>query len=170
MPHSIPNSAGLICTSQASERTPARAVGCFNLPARRALTLRIKAPGELRITHGRVWVTYVDAANDASVRAGDHFLQAGEVLHLAGSQQVVMEALDAPSSTPENSSVYFSWEPQAALNLVASHRRVQHAHEVRQPLSDLGTALHQALWAAGRLAQGLAASLACTLMPGRHTP
>jgi hypothetical protein len=166
MHHAIPTSASLICSSQAIERTPARAVGCFKLPTQRALTLTIRAPGELRIAHGRVWVTFGNSADDASVRAGDHFLNAGEVLRLACGQQAVMESLQAQP----DSSVYFSWEPDAALSSAAASRRVQHAHaEVRQPLLDLGTALHQAAWALGRLMHGLGRSLACTLMLRRST-
>ena len=169
MHHAIPTTASLICSSQAIGRTPARAVGRFKLPTHHALTLSIKTPGELRIAHGRVWVTFADAAQDATVRAGDHFLQAGELLRLACGQQVVMEAFDAqPASSmnsPVNSSAYFSWEPDTALGLATSPRRVQHAHaEVRQPLLDLGAALHQAGWALGRLVHGLGRSLACKLM------
>lgn len=177
MHHAIPNTASLICSSQAADRTPARAVGCFKLPTHHALTLNIKAPGELRIAHGRVWVTFADAAQDATVRAGDHFLQAGELLRLACGQQVVVEAFDAQPassvSSPVNSSAYFSWEPDAALSLAQRAllpQGLQHAHaEVRQPLLDLGAALHQAGWALGRLVHGLGRSLACTLMPRRST-
>lgn len=127
----------------------------------------------MRIAHGRVWVTFGNSADDAGVRAGDHFLNAGEVLRLACGQQVVMEAFDTQSGSSVNTPVYFSWEPDAALSLAArasSSRRVQHAHaEVRQPLLDLGTALHQAGWALGRLVHGLGRSLACTLMLRRST-
>jgi Protein of unknown function (DUF2917) len=171
MHHAILASASLICSSQAIEHTPARAVGCFKLPTRHALTLSVKSPGELRIAHGRVWVTFGNSDDEAMARAGDHFLQAGEVLHLACGQQVVMEAFDAQPSSAVNSSVYFNWEPDAALSLAArasSSRRVQHA-QVRQPLLDLGTALHQAAWALGRLVHGLGLRLACTLMLRRST-
>lgn len=177
MHHVIPNIFGLICSSQAIDRTPARAVGCFKLPTHRALTLSIKAPGELRIAHGRVWLTLTDAVQDETVRAGDHFLKAGELLRLARGQQVVMEALDTQPASSLNSSAissaYFSWEPDAALSLTARAllpRRVQYAHaEVRQPLLDLGVALHQAGWALGRLVHGLSRGLACTLMLRRST-
>ncbi|MGB4115237.1 MAG: DUF2917 domain-containing protein [Polaromonas sp.] len=164
MHHAIPVSASLICSSQAMQHTPARAVGCFKLPTRHALTLIIRAPGELRLAHGQAWLTFANAAQDATVRAGDHFLQAGEVLHLACGQQVVMESMNAQA----DSSVYFSWEPDAALSLATSPRHVQHA-QVRQPLMDLGAALHQAAWALSRLVHGLGLRLACSLMLRRST-
>ncbi|NQW94249.1 MAG: DUF2917 domain-containing protein [Polaromonas sp.] len=109
------------------------------------MSLSIRAPGELRIAHGRVWVTFANAADDTSVRAGDYFLSAGEVLRLASDQQVVMESIDEQSHWSANSSVFFRWEPDAAMSQAGSSRRVQHARpEVRQPLLDLAAALHQA--------------------------
>ena len=170
MHHDIPTSASLICFSQAVQSTPARAVGCFKLQPRHALSLSINAPGELRIAHGRVWVTFGNSADDAWVRAGDHFLSAGEVLRLAWGQQVVMESIDAQPHSSANTPVYFSWEPDAALLQAGSPRRVQHARsQLRQPLLDLAAALHQAGWALGRLVHGVGSSVACALMPRRST-
>ena len=156
------DSASLICSQQAMNHVPARAVGCFKLPAGRAMSLLPNTSGELRIAHGQVWVTYANAALDASVRAGDHFLQQGDALHLTCGQKVVMEAFDSAN----NASVYFSWEPDAVTHQVASSRRLQAANsEVRQPLLDLVAALHQAGWALGRLVRGLAGQVVCALMP-----
>lgn len=162
MHHATFDFASLICSCQAMQRIPAHAVGCFKLPHRHALTLTITAPGELRIAHGKVWLTFADAAQDASVRAGDHFLQPGEVLHLARGQKVVMEALDARP----DAAAYFSWAPDAALSAThaVSPLLLQHA-EVRQPLLDLGAALHQVGCAFGRLVQ----RVACILMLRRRT-
>ena len=170
MHHAIPTSASLICSSQAIECTPARAVGCFKLPTHHALTLSIRTSGELRIAHGRVWVTFGNAADDAEVRAGDHFLNAGEVLRLACGQQVVMEAFGTHSGSCVNAPVYFSWEPDAALRPADSPRRAYRAQsEVRQPLLDLPAALQQAGWALGRLVHGVGRSLACSLTLRRST-
>ena len=150
------------------QRTPVHALGYFKLQPRHALTLTIRAPGELRIAHGKVWLTFANAAQDASVRAGDHVLQPGEALQLAGGQTVVMEAVDSRL----DEAVYFSWEPVAALSadVSVSPRRLQQAHEVRQPLLDLGEALHQAGRAFGRLVHGVASNLACAHMVRRSTP
>ena len=104
------------------------------------------------------------------MRAGDHFLGAGDLLRLLPGQQLVMEAYEKDA----DASAYFSWEPDAAMNFATPAslpRRVQHAHAgVRQPLLDLGAALQHAAWAFGRLVQGLAAHLVSTLTLRRGMP
>ncbi len=57
--------------------------------------MRPKAPGVLRVTQGCAWVTFDDAADDVSVQAGDHFLNANQDLHIKAGQALVMEALNA---------------------------------------------------------------------------
>ena len=168
MHRAITDFSSLICSSQAMQRTPAHALGCFKLQPHHALTLTVRAPGELRIAHGQVWLTLANAAHDASVRAGDHFLHPGEALQLDSGQTLVMEALDSRL----DEAVYFSWEPNAALSAYfpVSLRRLQQAHEVRQPLLDMGEALLQAGRAFGRLVRGVASNLACALMVRRSTP
>ena len=165
MHHNISQAAGLICSQQANSQVPARAVGCFKLSAGRAMSLTPNVPGELRIAHGRAWLTFGHAADEAAVRAGDYFLDAGDLVHLYPGQQLVLEAHQKSTDKNAFDSVYFSWEPDAALNLAASSRRAQYTRvDVQQPLRDLGDALHQAGGALGRLAQGVAGNLACTLM------
>ena len=140
--------AGLICTQQATHQVPAQAVGCFKLSAGRAMSLTPTVPGELRMAHGRVWVTFTNAANDSTARAGDHFLAAGDLLRLQAGQQLVLEMV---GNNPHE-SVYFSWETDTVLSVAASPRRRQLAQaEVRQPLLDLGACLRQAAWALIRL-------------------
>ena len=161
MHHNIPHSTSLICSQQPVDNVPTRAVGCFKLSAGRAMSLTPTVPGELRIAHGRVWLTFGNAADNAAVRAGDYFLDAGDLVRLYPGQRLVMEVI----SKNTDQSVYFSWEPDAALSLAASPRRAHCTQiDVQQPLRDLGGALHQAGWALGRMAQGLAGNLACTLM------
>ena len=163
----MPLSASLICSQQANRQVPAHAVGCFKLSSGQALSLTPRASGELRIAHGRVWATFANASGDVSARAGDHFVNAGEALRLQPGQQLVLEAYD---NAPQG-HVYFSWEPDAAMNRVALPRRAQHTHaEVRQPLLDLGKALQHAAWAFGRLVQGLAGQAVCTLTLRRGMP
>lgn len=129
------------------------------------MTLAPRAAGELRIAHGRVWVTFGIGANDVTAQAGDHFLDAGDLLRLLPGQNVVMQGYEKTA----NASVYFSWEPDAAVGPAASSRPVQSARiDVRQPLNDLGLALHLAGNALGRLVQGLAAGLAGALVPHRR--
>ena len=153
-----PYTASLVSSHNASEQTPACAVGCFKLNAAKAMTLSPSASGQLRIAHGRVWVTFANAALDLSACAVDHFLEQGDMLRLAGGQQVVMEAVDAVP----NPIAYFCWEPDAVLHAkhAAPHQQTQRVHEVRPALIDLRVALHQAGWALTRLMQGLASSVA----------
>ena len=167
MYHSIPPTAGLFCSHQATHKVPAYAVGCFKLSAGRAMSLSPNMPGELRIAHGSVWLTFTNAASDSTARAGDHFLGAGDLLRLQPGQHLVMEGYEKNASE----SVYFSWEPDAVMSSAALPRRVRHVHaDVRQPLLDLGTALHQAAWALGRLVQGLAAHALGALTLRRSMP
>ena len=170
MHYNIPELAGLICSQQANHQVPARAVGCFKLSAGRALSLTPAAPGELRIAHGRVWLTFGHAADNAAVRAGDYFFDAGDLVHLYPGQQLVMEVHHQNSDGNASDAVYFSWEPDTAPSLAASLRRAHCTQiDVQLPLRDLGSALHQAGRVLGRLAQGLAVNLACTL-GRRHAP
>ena len=151
------DSDGMTCSQQAMSHVPAGAVGCFKMPAGRAMSLAPNAAGELRIAHGQVWVTFTDAALDSSARGGDHFLQAGDVLHLACGQKVVMEVSGTRLASTENTPAYFSWEPDAILSQTVRARQLQYAYVgVRQPAQDLAVALYQMGGALGRLAQGLA--------------
>ena len=160
----IPKSASLICSQQATSRAPAHAVGCFKLTAGCAMSLAPRASGELRIAHGQVWVTFGNAANDITARAGDHFLGAGDLLRLLPGQQLVMES----HKKNDNACVYFSWEPDAAVSRAAvTGSALSSSVQVRQSLRDLGLALHLAGHALGRLVRGLAASTASLVVPRR---
>ncbi|MFC5522841.1 DUF2917 domain-containing protein [Polaromonas jejuensis] len=98
---------------QATDATTGRVEGlpgCWKLGAGRALTLHASQAGELRIAHGRVWVTFNNAGQDLSVRAGDHFLSRGDGLFLRAGESLVMESFGI-GHVP---SAYFSWEPARA--------------------------------------------------------
>ncbi len=142
--------------------------GCWKLGDGRALTLRPTQPGVLRIAHGRVWITFDNAQQDDGVRAGDHFLGAGEVLKLLPGQVLVMESWNAA----ENSAAYFSWDPLPATEGVAiatASRRVLAGSApwragVAQPLRDLRLALGLVAAASGRLAFGLTGTAAAAVL------
>ena len=162
----IPKSASLICSQQATSRAPERAVGCFKLTAGCAMSLAPRASGELRIAHGLAWVTFGNAANDITARAGDHFLGAGDLLRLLPGQQLVMES----HKKNDNACVYFSWEPDAAVSRAAVTGSAQSSSvQVRQSLRDLGLALHLTGNALGRLVQVLATGIASLVVPHRCT-
>lgn len=117
--------------------------GCWKLGHGRALTLLSGQAGELRVAHGRVWVTFDDAGQDVRVRAGDYFLQAGESMAMPAGCSLVMESFAVGGA----SAAYFTWEPAAQ------------ARGVVQLFSDLLMALRLVGNAAGRLVRGLAVGL-----------
>ena len=76
-----------------------------SVPAGQALSLRARQAGTLRSTNVRLWLTFSSAADDASVRGGDHFLESGQGLALAAGQAVVLQAWSAGVAAS------FAWEP-----------------------------------------------------------
>lgn len=142
--------------------------GSWKLAEGRALTLRARSAGVLRIAHGAVWITFDNAQRDDGVRGGDHFLGAGDVLHLLPGQSLVMESWQAQA----HSSAYFSWDPLPASAAVSiAHTRIAAlarsfaAHGgVLQPLRDLRAALGLAVGATGRLLAGLVLAPAAALL------
>jgi len=133
--------------------------GSWKLAQGRALTLRARSGGVLRIAQGAVWITFNNAQRDDSERGGDHFLGTGDVLHLLPGQTLVMESLKAGA----HSSAYFSWDPlPASAGATVAHSRpvlarsVATRGQVLQLLRDLRAALGLALVASARLVAGLA--------------
>lgn len=128
--------------------------GYCKLEAGQALTLHARQAGVLRITRGRVWLTFNVAEKGIGARTGDHFLSRGESLQLAAGEAVVME----PYGLGHVPSAYYIWEAAAASRPVT----LSTSAGVRQPLADLRLALGLALAALGRLARGLAAGVGAT--------
>lgn len=117
--------------------------GCWKLGHGSALTLLVGQAGKLRIAHGRVWITFDDAARDPVVRAGDHFLEAGESMELAAGRSLVMESFAVGQAT----AAYFTWEPVVQPSGAA------------QLFRDLCVAMGLAGSAATRLVRGVASGL-----------
>ena len=130
--------------------------GTWKLGAGRAITLQPPEPGVLRIAHGSVWATFDGPQRGAANDQGDYVIGAGDRMHLAAGQRVVIEAWR------RESPAYFTWEPQADTAAVATARYAQ----VVQPWTDLQRALLLAGAAAVRLAAGLA-GLGAGLASGR---
>jgi Protein of unknown function (DUF2917) len=125
--------------------------GYCKLEAGRALTLRVRQASVLRITHGRVWLTFNVVEKGAGARTGDFFLSRGESLPLAAGEVVVME----PYGLGDEPSAYYSWEAVAASRASKSAEPASWHANVLQPLADLRLALGLTLGALGRLARGL---------------
>ncbi|NMM11651.1 MAG: DUF2917 domain-containing protein [Polaromonas sp.] len=57
-----------------------------------ASTMKTHRAGVLRVSQGRLWLTFTHARHDLGVRAGDYFLNCGESLALGAGEVVVMES------------------------------------------------------------------------------
>ncbi len=119
------------------------------LAARRAISLRPRQAGMLRLTQGRVWATLDGPRQGAGNESGDHFLQSGQCLRVGAGQHLVLE----PWPDPGEAAVHFDWAPVAAA---ASASAARWNATVMGPLREVGQALLMAGCALGRLALGLA--------------
>lgn len=105
--------------------------GLWKLDAGRAVTLRPKGAGVLRIARGRVWAT-VDGPHER--QAGDLFLDAGSHLAVQAGQRLVIEPLGAAGSP----ATVFDWTPAPAIPAW------RWPAVLVQPASDLGLAMANA--------------------------
>ncbi len=128
---------------------PAGLAGCWKLAPGRALSLRPREAGVLRIRQGRAWATLDERPRGHGPDAGDYFLLAGEQLAVQPGRHLVIESLD-------HGILGFEWlHAPVALPL-----RVSHWNEtVLQPLADLCRAAQLACAALLRLLRGLLGTL-----------
>lgn len=120
--------------------------GTWKLGARRAITLRPRQDGVLRIAHGCVWATFDGPHQGPLNDQGDRIVGAGGRLRLRAGQKLVVETWDAAAPA------YFSWDPAPAPLASVSAQ----AGGVVQPLSDLRLAVVLGVGAVRRLAFALA--------------
>ena len=134
--------------------------GTWKLAGGRAITLRPREAGILRVAYGQLWVTFDGPHSGPPNDLGDHFIGVGERLRLRAGQSLVVEARDAKAPT------YFSWDPLPAGALIATPRLAP----VVQPLADLRTAWVLGAGAVRRLVAGLAAlAWGLAMARGRET-
>jgi len=145
----------MLTQTQQSSAVPAPP-GAWKLAAGRAMSLRPREAGVLRVAQGRIWATFDGPHRGPLNDLGDQILDPGDVLRLRGGQGLVIEAWDAQAPA------FFSWDwlpdpaPRAAPRFAA----------VAQPLADLRAALALGAGAAVRLVAALA-DLAWSLAVGR---
>jgi hypothetical protein len=82
--------------------------GTWKLAAGRAMTLRPRKPGLLRVASGRLWVTRDGPHTGALNDLGDHILHAGDEMRLHAGRHWVLEAWTGAGPA------YFNWEPLPA--------------------------------------------------------
>jgi hypothetical protein len=118
--------------------------GSWKLAPGRAMTLQPREAGILRVSHGRLWITFDGPHHGLRDDLGDHFFGAGEQIRLHRGQRLVAEACNS------REPAYFSWDPlpmrSAAPRLAA----------LDQPVRDLRLAWALGAGAARRLVAGLA--------------
>jgi hypothetical protein len=119
--------------------------GTWKLAAGRAITLRPRESGILRVAHGRLWITFDGPHTGPRNDLGDHFIGAGDQLRLCAGQRLVAEPWN------DGAPAYFSWDPLPARNEAPPL-------SVVQPLADLRLAWTFGAGAFGRLVSGLARS------------
>lgn len=141
--------------TQTQQSTAAALPGTWKLDSGRAITLRPREPGILRVAHGQLWVTFDGPPSGPRNDLGDHFIGVGQPLRLRAGQRLVAEAWNG------GAPAYFSWDPLP----VASEARQLAA--VVQPLADLRLAWTLGAGAFARLVAGLA-GLAWDLLAGRR--
>jgi hypothetical protein len=129
--------------------------GTWKLAAGRAITLRPREPGILRVAHGQLWVTFDGPHSGPRNDLGDHFIGVGEQLRLRAGQRLVVEAWN------DGAPAYFSWDPLPARS------EVPRLAAVVQPLADLRLAWSFGAGAVVRLVAGLA-GLAWGAVAGRR--
>ena len=132
-----------------------RASPCL-LPAGRALTVRARRAGVLCIVQGRVWLTFSHAERSLKVRAGDHFLGAGQSLALARGDAVVLEPWCPGQGSGEQAPASFEWALAAAPGVRPDAQALALAlHGLGRALADVavaGAGLARAWLHAGRAA------------------
>lgn len=133
--------------------------GTWRLDAARAVTLRPREDGVLRVAHGSVWLTFDGPHGGPPNEQGDRFLGAGEQVPVRAGQRLVLESAD------RRAPVYFTWDfaPQAEAV------RVPRMQAVAQSWADLRLAAALAGRAAGRLGLALVRLGAGSVLP-RPTP
>ena len=113
-----------------------------------ALRFAVRQDGELRVTEGRLWITFDLPVRErrATARCGDHVVAAGEAVWLAAHDGIVLEPYDARCPAG------FEWVPMAVA-----------PGSVRAALADLRAAAVLAADALRRLLlPGLAQHTSCS--------
>jgi len=130
-------------STRAHQSTTALA-GAWKLRPGRALTLKPREPGRLRVARGTLWATgdgpHAGPLNDQ----GDRILRMGEQMTLRPGERLLIESLDG------DRPAYYSWDPAPMVR----RRRVDTSALV-QPLADLRLALALGVTSLGRLLAAL---------------
>lgn len=146
--------SGNSCDSCINDEQDHQAVtGAWRLPSGQALSLWPQRPALLRVRHGRVWATLGVAGVRVPGELGDHFLDAGDCLHVPAGARLVLEAMAPPGEAAM--AAQFDWTEAAQAHVPLEATRFE--RDVLMPWRELGAASGQAARAVGRLLCGLLA-------------
>ncbi|MDZ7921293.1 DUF2917 domain-containing protein [Rhodoferax sp.] len=117
------------------------------LPKGRAVTVRPRTAGVLRVVSGRAWATLDVSRHTPLTESGDHFVALGHDLQLRAGQRVVVEAW--PYKGQDGIQLQWVAQPQACL-------ATRFQTKVVEPVRDIGHGLALVARALWRLLGGLA--------------
>jgi hypothetical protein len=117
------------------------------LPKGRAVTVRPRTAGVLRVVSGRAWATLDVSRHTPLTESGDHFVALGHDLQLRAGQRVVVEAWPYQGQD----GIQLQWVAQPEACVVTRWQT-----NVVEPLRDVGHGLALVARALGRLLSGLA--------------
>lgn len=119
----------------------------WTLPQGRAITIKPRTAGVLRVVSGRAWATLDVSRHTPLTETGDHFVALGHDLQLRAGQRVVVEAW----AYKGQDGIQLEWVP-GPENCMATRWQMR----VVEPLRDIGQGLALVARAMGRLLAGLA--------------
>lgn len=131
--------------------------GTWRLESGKAVTLRPREDGVLRIAHGRVWLTFDGPHAGPLNDLGDRVLGAGEQARVRAGQRLVLE------SSERGAPAFFSWDFAPQVLPVRAPR----LHAVAQSWGELQLALVLAARAGWQLLAALGGLVAATGLPAR---
>ncbi len=117
------------------------------LPKDRAVTLRPRTAGVLRVVSGRAWATLDVSRHTPLTESGDHFVALGHDLQLRAGQRVVVEAW--PYKGQDGIQLQWVAQPETCL-------ATRWQTNVVEPMRDIGHGLALVARALWRLLGGLA--------------
>jgi hypothetical protein len=98
----------LVAHQDVRDSTPLR--HRFALDRGRAMRFKPREAGCLRVTQGRLWVTFAAPLRGQARRNGDHFIAAGACLDLRAGECAVLEPYNPAGA---KTGAQFDWEPAA---------------------------------------------------------
>ena len=144
-----------LALTQSQQSSLLRLPGTWRLEPTRAVTLRPREDGLLRVAHGSVWVTFDGPHGGPPNDQGDEVVEAGGQLRVRAGQRVVLESFD------REAPAYFSWDFAPQLQPARASR----AAAVAQSWSELQAAVALGARAGVALAFALVRLAAGALTP-----